>query len=80
MLLQKIRWYRSLFSSKNQEYENTIQLDFGVGEVIIPNQEKRRILTQLEDFEAPLVSTYSLETTIAEKLMRFSALWNFPVA
>lgn len=46
--------------------------DFGVGDVIVPKQEKRKIPTQLEDFSEPAVNTYSLETTIAEKLMQFS--------
>lgn len=52
-------------------------IDFGVGDVIIPNQEKRRIPTQLEDFEAPLVNTYSLETTIAEKIDAILSLMEF---
>jgi len=43
-------------------------VDFGVGDVIVPQQEKRAILTQLSDFAAPVVNTYSVETTIAEKL------------
>lgn len=43
-------------------------IDFGVGDVIVPKQEKRRIPTQLSDFDAPTVNTYSLETTIAEKI------------
>lgn len=43
-------------------------IDFGVGDVIVPNQEKYRIPTQLDDFAAPTVNTYSLETTIAEKI------------
>ncbi|MDR1291845.1 MAG: nucleotidyl transferase AbiEii/AbiGii toxin family protein [Clostridiales Family XIII bacterium] len=43
-------------------------IDFGVGDVIVPKQEKRQIPTQLDDFESPLVSAYSVETTIAEKL------------
>ena len=43
-------------------------VDFGVGDVIIPRQEKRAIPTQLDDFSAPVVNTYSVETTIAEKL------------
>ena len=30
-------------------------IDFGVGDVVVPNQEKRRIPTQLEDFVAPTV-------------------------
>ena len=75
--------YAGIGASLVARIKNTktpFSIDFGVGDVIIPNQEKRRIPTQLEDFEAPLVNTYSLETTIAEKLMRFSALWNFTVA
>ena len=43
-------------------------IDFGVGDVIIPRQEKRAIPTQLDDFAPPVVNTYSVETTIAEKL------------
>ena len=43
-------------------------IDFGVGDVIVPNREKHRIPTQLDGFAAPMVNTYSLETTIAEKI------------
>ncbi|MCI5724107.1 MAG: nucleotidyl transferase AbiEii/AbiGii toxin family protein [Erysipelotrichaceae bacterium] len=43
-------------------------IDFGVGDVIIPKPEKRQIPTQLNDFIVPTVNTYSLETTVAEKL------------
>jgi predicted nucleotidyltransferase component of viral defense system len=43
-------------------------VDFGVGDVIVPGSEIRKIPTQLEDFSAPIVCTYSLESTIAEKL------------
>lgn len=44
------------------------KIDFGVGDIIIPGQEKRTLRTQLDDFSAPVVNTYSLETTVAEKL------------
>lgn len=44
------------------------KIDFGVGDIIIPGQEKRTLSTQLDDFSAPVVNTYSLETTVAEKL------------
>lgn len=44
------------------------KIDFGVGDIIIPGQEKRTLPTQLDDFSAPVVNTYSLETTVAEKL------------
>lgn len=42
-------------------------VDIGVGDVIIPKAEVRKISTQLPDFELPEVHTYSLESTIAEK-------------
>jgi len=42
-------------------------VDMGVGDVIIPKAQTRRLPTQLPDFEEPLVMTYSLESTIAEK-------------
>lgn len=42
-------------------------VDIGVGDIIIPCAEERRIKTQLPDFEEPVISTYSLESTIAEK-------------
>ncbi len=43
-------------------------VDVGVGDVIVPNPQARTIKTQLENFEAPEIMTYSLESTIAEKL------------
>ncbi len=52
-------------------------IDFGVGDVIVPNQEKRRIPTQLSDFDAPTVNTYSIETTISEKLDAILSLMEF---
>ena len=42
-------------------------IDIGVGDIIIPKSERRKINTQLPDFEAPEINTYSLESTIAEK-------------
>ncbi|MCI9448399.1 MAG: nucleotidyl transferase AbiEii/AbiGii toxin family protein, partial [Lachnospiraceae bacterium] len=42
-------------------------VDIGVGDVIVPKAEERRINTQLPDFEKPVIKTYSLESTIAEK-------------
>ena len=45
-----------------------IKIDFGVGDVIVPRKEKRKIPTQLDGFEKPVINTYSLETTIAEKM------------
>lgn len=42
-------------------------VDFGVGDVIVPNSHKRTIPVQLDGFDVPEVLTYSLESTIAEK-------------
>ena len=52
-------------------------IDFGVGDVIVPKQEKRKIPTQLDDFTSPTVNTYSLETTIAEKIDAILSLMEF---
>ena len=43
-------------------------VDIGVGDIIVPNAERRKIQTQLDGYENPEVLTYSLESTIAEKL------------
>ncbi len=52
-------------------------VDFGVGDVIVPKQEKRKIPTQLDDFAAPTVNTYSIETTVAEKIDAILSLMEF---
>lgn len=52
-------------------------IDFGVGDVIVPRQEKRKIPTQLDDFIAPTVNTYSIETTVAEKIDAILSLMEF---
>lgn len=43
------------------------QIDIGVGDIIVPKEEKRKIQTQLEGFDQPFIMTYSLESTVAEK-------------
>ena len=43
-------------------------VDFGIGDVIVPSSHKRAIPVQLDGFSEPEISTYSLESTIAEKL------------
>ena len=45
--------------------------------MIVPKQEKRKIPTQLEDFTAPMINTYSLETTVAEKIDAILNLMEF---
>lgn len=72
--------YAGIGASLVARIKNTrtpFSIDFGVGDVIVPRQEKRKIPTQLEDFTAPTVNTYSLETTIAEKLDAILSLMEF---
>lgn len=52
-------------------------IDFGVGDVIVPKQEKRKIPTQLDGFIAPTVNTYSIETIVAEKIDAILTLMEF---
>lgn len=54
-----------------------LNIDFSVGDMIVPKQEKRKIPTQLEDFTAPMINTYSLETTAAEKIDAILNLMEF---
>ena len=72
--------YAGIGASLVAKIKNTktpFSIDFGVGDVIVPKQEKRKIPTQLDDFNAPMVNTYSLETTVAEKLDAILSLMEF---
>lgn len=72
--------YAGIGASLVSRIKNTktpFSIDFGVGDVIVPNQEKRKIPTQLDGFLAPTVSTYSIETTIAEKIDAILGLMEF---
>jgi predicted nucleotidyltransferase component of viral defense system len=72
--------YAGIGASMVARIKNTktpINIDFGVGDVIVPKQEKRKIPTQLSDFEAPVVNTYSVETTVAEKIDAILSLMEF---
>lgn len=42
-------------------------VDLGIDDVVVPGTIKRSIPVQLESFTEPVISTYSLESTIAEK-------------
>lgn len=42
-------------------------IDVGIDDVIVPEPIRRKIATRLPDFEPPVILTYSLESTIAEK-------------
>lgn len=72
--------YAGIGASVVARIKNTktpFSIDFGVGDVIVPKQGKRKIPTQLSDFDAPTVNTYSLETTIAEKIDAILSLMEF---
>ncbi len=64
------RKYRGISAQIIAQIKNVrvpFNVDIGVGDVIVPCAEERAINTQLPDFEAPVIKTYSLESTIAEK-------------
>ena len=44
-----------------------INIDIGIGDVIIPDSQMRVMYAQLKEFDDVEVLTYSLETTVAEK-------------
>lgn len=64
-------------SGKIKNTRTPFSIDFGVGDVIVPKQEKRRIPTQLDGFKAPVINTYSIETTVAEKIDAILSLMEF---
>lgn len=64
-------------SGKIKNTRTPFSIDFGVGDVIVPKQEKRRIPTQLDDFKAPVINTYSIETTVVEKIDAILSLMEF---
>lgn len=64
------RKYKDVSFQLTGKIKNTktpFNVDFGVGDVIVPKAEKRLIPTQLDTFTPPEISTYSLESTVAEK-------------
>lgn len=42
-------------------------VDIGIGDVIVPRAQERSVKTQLDGYDMPIIMTYSLESTIAEK-------------
>lgn len=72
--------YSGVSASLVAQIKNTrtpFGIDFGFGDVIVPKCNKRKIPTQLGDFEPPEINTYSIETTIAEKLDAILYLMEF---
>lgn len=52
---------------KIKHTKTPFNVDFGIGDVIVPKAEKRVIPTQIDSFAPPEITTYSLESTVAEK-------------
>ena len=52
-------------------------IDCGIGDIIVPSSIKRKLPTQLTDFNSPTVNTYSIETTVAEKIDAILSLMEF---
>lgn len=78
--ISKAKKYAGIGASIIAGIKNTktpFGIDFGVGDIIVPNQQKRKIPTQLSDFDAPMVNTYSIETTVAEKIDAILSLMEF---
>lgn len=42
-------------------------IDIGIGDIVIPNVQKRSMVPQIEGYTTPKIFTYSLESTISEK-------------
>lgn len=64
------RKYRGISTQIIAQIKNVrvpFNIDIGVGDVVVPMPERRKINTQLPEFEPPIVKTYSLESTVAEK-------------
>ena len=64
---QKYNGWRVAIVGMIKNTRTPINIDFGVGDVIVPKPEKRKIKTQLEGFVSPEIYTYSLESVLAEK-------------
>ena len=72
--------YSGISATLTARIKNTrtpICVDFGFGDAVVPHEEKRPIPTQLPDFYAPTVNTYSLESFVAEKLDAILNLMDF---
>ncbi len=68
MLAEKIPRYQNTDYRSDKNVCVPFNVDIGVGGVIVPRAEERKINTQLPDFETPVIMIYSLESTIAETM------------
>lgn len=68
MLAEKIPRYQNTDYRSDKNVRVPFNVNIGVGDGIVPRAEERKINTQLPDFEAPVIMTYSLVSTIAKTL------------
>lgn len=74
---KKYAGVRAIMTAHIKNTRTPVGVDFGVGDVIVPHPEKRTIPVQLPSFKAPTLNTYSLETTVAEKIDAILSLMEF---
>ena len=74
---KKYAGVRAVMTARIKNTRTPVGVDFGVGDVIVPHPEKRTIPVQLPSFKAPTLNTYSLETTVAEKIDAILSLMEF---
>ena len=69
--ITEIKEYHGLRIKVIAKVANTktpFDIDIGLGDVVIPDIQDMKYATQLKEFDSPMIRTYSLESTIAEKL------------
>ncbi|MDR3047912.1 MAG: nucleotidyl transferase AbiEii/AbiGii toxin family protein [Bacteroidales bacterium] len=69
--ISPLRKYNGISFKLKGQIKNTItpfNVDIGIGDVVIPGVRKMEVATQLAGFTKPQIGTYSIESTIAEKL------------
>jgi predicted nucleotidyltransferase component of viral defense system len=69
--INELKEYHGLRTKTMAQIGNTktpFDIDIGLGDVVVPDIKDMSYKTQLIDFDSPMIKTYSLESTIAEKL------------
>lgn len=68
LMHRKYKGIRINLTAKIKNTKTPFHIDIGIEDVIIPKPLYRNIPVQLDHFESPIINTYSLESTIAEKI------------
>ena len=67
----------AVLEARIKNTKTPVKIDFGFRDIVYPEEQIRKVPTQLSDFAAPIVKTYSLETIVAEKLDAILDLMEF---